>query len=150
MLHKEFWGMLFLGFVAWVFLAGTPQGRIKNVCAPIGWTGNVVVSLSALVLPDQQTTIQGYFNRFEYGCQFLTWRLFYQEDYNKYLAQQRANGLNKVAPAKSESGPLPPATPEKASDDASKADTGKPAAEPAPAGDKSAAPAVAPPAAPAN
>jgi hypothetical protein len=88
MLHKEFWGMLFLAFVAWVFLAGNPDERIKNVCRPIGWSGNVVVSLSALVVPDQQTTIQGYFQKFEYGCRFLTWRLFYQEAYNQWLAQQ--------------------------------------------------------------
>lgn len=89
MLHKEFWGMLFLAFVAWVFLSGTPDDRIKSACRPVGWTGNVVVSVSALVLPDQQTRVQGYFNNFEYGCRFLTWRLFYQEAYNNWLASQK-------------------------------------------------------------
>jgi len=105
MLHKEFWGMLFLAFVAWVFLSGTPDDRIKSVCRPVGWTGNVVVSVSALVLPDQQTRVQGYFNKFEYGCRFLTWRLFYQEAYNTWLAQQPQN-----RPAGAPGAPAAPAT----------------------------------------
>lgn len=91
MLHKEFWGILFLAFVAWVFVAGTPDERIANACRPIKWTGNVVVSLSALAMPDPQEKVNGYFNKIEYGCRYMTWRLFYQEAYNAWLAQQNAN-----------------------------------------------------------
>lgn len=105
MLHKEFWGILFLGFVAWVFIASNPQERIANVCRPVGWTGNVVVSVSALVLPDQQVKVQGYFDRFEYGCKYLTWRLFYQEQYNAWKASQAA------AQAKETSATPAPTTP---------------------------------------
>lgn len=88
MIHKEFWGLLFLAFVGWIFVAGNPSDRIKHACAPIGWTGNVITSLSALVLPSQQTTVDGWFDKFEYGCQYTAWRLIYQEDYNKYLQSQ--------------------------------------------------------------
>lgn len=122
MLHKEFWGMLFLAFVAWVFLSGTPDDRIKSVCRPVGWTGNVVVSVSALILPDQQTRVQGYFNKFEYGCRFLTWRLFYQEAYNNWLAQQQTRPAGApgapvapgTAPAAPASAPAPVPAPPKA------------------------------------
>lgn len=100
MLHKEFWGLIFLAFVAWVFVASTPQERIANACRPIGWAGNVVVSVSALVLPSQQATVQGYSNKVEYGCQYLTWRLFYQERYNAWNAQQQTSRTQKqVVPA---------------------------------------------------
>lgn len=85
MLHKEFWGLVFLGFVFWIISATTPQTRIENACRPVGWTGNVVTSMSALVLPAQQTKVQGWFDKLEYGCQYMTWRLFYQEAYNKYI-----------------------------------------------------------------
>jgi hypothetical protein len=88
MLHKEFWGLLFLGFIAWVFIAGTPQERINHFCKPIGWSGNAVVSLAALAVPNQQENVQGWFNKFEYGCQYMTWRLFYQADYNAWKEQQ--------------------------------------------------------------
>lgn len=105
MLHKEFWGMLFLAFVAWVFIAGSPLDRINHFCRPVGWTGNVVVSLSALVLPAQQARVQGYSDKMEYGCQYLTWRLFYQESYNAWKAQQDAHIKGKSPAA------VPAATP---------------------------------------
>lgn len=86
MLHKEFWGLVFLGFVFWIIAASTPAQRIENACRPIGWSGNVVTSLSALVLPNQQTKMQGWFDKFEYGCRYTVWRLFYQEAYNQWKA----------------------------------------------------------------
>lgn len=88
MLHKEFWGLLFLAFVAWIILATTPQKRIEHACRPIAWVGNVITSGSALAIPSQQTTIQKWFDKLEYGCQYTTWRLFYQEEYNKWLAEE--------------------------------------------------------------
>lgn len=126
MLHKEFWGLLFLVFVGWVFLAGTPQGRIQNVCRPIGWTGNVVVSLSALVVPDQQSRLQGYFKQFEYGCQFTTWRLFYQEEYNAWLEKNGGAKPESAAPVN----PASPAAQPEVAPSAQKADKAE-AKEPA-------------------
>lgn len=85
MLHKEFWGLLFLGFVFWVIAAASPSQRIENLCRPVGWAGNVVVSGTALVLPAHQAKVQGGFNSLEYGCRYMVWRLFYQDEYNKWL-----------------------------------------------------------------
>lgn len=90
MLHKEFWGILFLVLVGWIFLPGHPNDRIDHACRPIGWTGNVVTSVSSLVLPNHQQTVQGWFDKFEYGCEYTIWRLIYQDDYNKEQAALRA------------------------------------------------------------
>lgn len=114
MLHKEFWGLLFLGFVFWIVIATSPTNRIERVCTPIGWGGNVVTSLSALVLPKQQGTIQGWFDKLEYGCRYMTWRLFYQDDYNEWLKneglKQAEPSPSQAAPAKSEAVPSEQAT----------------------------------------
>lgn len=101
MLHKEFWGLLFLAFVAWILIATTPTRRIENACAPVGWGGNVITSLSALVLPKQQGTIQGWFDKLEYGCRYTTWRLFYQDEYNAWLKSTQGNtsATQQQAPA---------------------------------------------------
>lgn len=96
MIHKEFFGMLFLAFIAWVFIAGTPNDRIDNFCKPIGWTGNAVTSLSALAVPSQQENVKQWFDKFQYGCRYMTWRLFYQDEYNKFMKSQ---GLAPAAPA---------------------------------------------------
>lgn len=84
MLHKEFFGLIFLGFVFWIIVATTPNQRIENACRPVGWTGNIVTSLSALALPSQQGSVQGWFDKAEYGCRYTTWRLFYQDAYNQW------------------------------------------------------------------
>lgn len=126
MLHKEFFGLIFLGFVFWIIIATSPTQRIENACRPVGWTGNVVTSLSALVLPNHQTTVQGWFDKLEYGCRYTTWRLFYQEDYNKWKAAQKSQETpvstkdtqvpaSKEAPKQNsanEGGPNGPAVPE--------------------------------------
>lgn len=94
MLHKEFWGLVFLSFVVWIFIAGTPEKRIENACRPIGWGGNVITSLSALVMPNQQQATQSWFNKMEYGCRYLTWRLFYQDAYNAFIAEKARQESN--------------------------------------------------------
>ncbi len=105
MLHKEFWGLVFLGFVFWILAAATPQQRIANACRPVGWTGNVVVSGSALVLPAQQERVQGWFDKIEYGCQYTVWRLFYQDAYNQWKASTEGGAAPARAPATPPSAP---------------------------------------------
>lgn len=99
MIHKEFWGILFLLFVGWIFIPGTPNTRIEHACAPIGWSGNVVTSLSALALPNTQQTAQRWFDKFEYGCQYTVWRLIYQDEYNKWAAANNKPLAGQVAKA---------------------------------------------------
>ncbi len=72
-----------------------------------------MTSLSALVIPAQQENVKGWFGKFEYGCRYITWRMFYQDDYNAYMKSQAEKG---VAPAKAASSadapraPTPPAS----------------------------------------
>lgn len=108
MIHKEFWGLIFLGFVAWVILASDPTARINRGCRPIHWGGNLVVSLTALALPSQQSGVKKWVDKVEYGCRYSAWRLFYEEDYKEALErqQQASAALN-----------APPAQPQEASSD---------------------------------
>lgn len=94
MLTKEFWGILFLVFVGWVLIAGQPSKRIDRVCAPVEWTGNLSTSLAALVVPQYQRNLNHWFGKVDYACEYMVWRLLYQEDWNRYqagLAAQRAD-----------------------------------------------------------
>lgn len=110
MLHKEFWGLLFLAFVVWIFMAGDGSTRIARGCRPIAWGGNVVVSLTALALPNQQSGVKRWVDKVEYGCQYTAWRLFYQDDYNKALeAQERQAQLAQGGESGEQSAPTVPA-----------------------------------------
>lgn len=117
MLHKEFFGLIFLGFVFWIIAATTPTQRIENACRPIGWTGSVITSVSALVLPAHQGTVQNWFDTIEYGCRYTAWRLFYQDAYNQWKASVAAEEATPAARAPATKEPAPvvaPAPPEPA------------------------------------
>jgi len=87
-LHKEFWGLLFLAFVGWIFFTPDPQVRIARTCRPLLWTGNVAVSLTAFAMPSAQESVQKWSNKLDYGCRYTVWRLIYQDDYNRYVQGQ--------------------------------------------------------------
>ena len=101
-LHKEFWGLLFIVFVSMIFLSSDAHERINRACKPIEWVGSVVVSLSALAVPQHQVRVKGWFDSLDYGCQYTVWRVFYQDDYNKYLESQKrlSSAPTAVVPAK--------------------------------------------------
>lgn len=89
-------GLPILFFVIWVFAASSPQGRISRGCEPINWVGNVATSTTALSAESHTATTARWSDKLNYSCQFMVWRLFYQEDYNKAVAA----GL--VKPARNE------------------------------------------------
>lgn len=89
MLHKEFWGLVFLGFVVWVILASNPQTRMARACDPVLWTGNIGASLTAFASPNGASAVQKWGNKFDYGCRYTVWRLFYQSSYNKAMLAAR-------------------------------------------------------------
>jgi hypothetical protein len=96
--HELLWGAALLAFIAWVLLAPNPSMRINRVCRPIAWAGSGVVSLTALTAPKYESDAQEGGNRVVYGCEYSIWRLFYQKDYDKYLAGQRRRLLGAKAP----------------------------------------------------
>jgi hypothetical protein len=91
MLHKEFWGLLFLGFVVWIFMASDGQARIARTCRPMLWSGNIAVSLTAFASPATAETVQKWSNKLDYGCRYTVWRLIYQDDYNKYIQSEQGS-----------------------------------------------------------
>lgn len=76
-------------FIFWIFTAPLPQDRIARFCQPIHWVGNVATSTTALSAERHTGSAARWSDKLNYSCQFLTWRLFYQEDYNKALADGR-------------------------------------------------------------
>lgn len=87
--HELLWGSAIVAFIAWVLLASSATTRIDRVCRPLHWVSSGVVSLTALTVPKYETDVQDGGNRVVYGCEYSIWRLFYQKDYDSYLASQR-------------------------------------------------------------
>ncbi|MHB1826600.1 MAG: hypothetical protein ACYCV6_02765 [Steroidobacteraceae bacterium] len=87
--HELLWGSAIVAFIAWVLLAPNASMRIDRVCRPLHWASSGVVSLTALTAPKYEADAQNGGNRVVYGCEYSIWRLFYQKDYDAYLAAQR-------------------------------------------------------------
>ncbi len=87
--HELLWGSAIVAFIAWVLLAPDASMRINRVCRPLHWASSGVVSLTALTVPKYEVEAQDGGNRVVYGCEYSIWRLFYQKDYDAYLAAQR-------------------------------------------------------------
>jgi len=73
-------------FVFWVFAAPLPSERIVRVCEPIHWAGNLVTSTTALASDKHTSTSVRWSDKMNYSCQYMVWRLLYQDDYNKAVA----------------------------------------------------------------
>ncbi|MBU9199792.1 hypothetical protein KTD31_00065 [Burkholderia multivorans] len=73
-------------FVFWVFAAPLPSERIVRVCQPIHWVGNLATSTTALASQSSTGTSARWSDKLNYSCQYMVWRLLYQEDYNKAVA----------------------------------------------------------------
>ena len=99
--HELLWGSAIVAFIAWVLLAPNPSMRINRVCRPIAWASSGIVSLTALTAPKYESDAQDGGNRVVYGCEYSFWRLFYQKDYDKYLAGQRRRLLGPRASLRS-------------------------------------------------
>lgn len=78
-------GIPILFFVFWIFTAPLPQERISRVCEPIHWVGNLATSTTALSSAKHTETSARWSDKLNYSCQYLIWRLFYQDDYNKAI-----------------------------------------------------------------
>lgn len=88
-------------FVFWVFAAPLPSERIVRVCEPIHWAGNLVTSTTALASEKHTDTSVRWSDKLNYSCQYMVWRLLYQEDYNKAVAAGlvKNQDAGKQAPA---------------------------------------------------
>lgn len=73
-------------FVFWVFAAPLPSERISRTCEPIHWAGNLVTSTTALASEKNTGTSVRWTDKMNYSCQYMVWRLLYQDDYNKAVA----------------------------------------------------------------
>ena len=92
-------------FVFWVFAAPLPSERIERVCQPIHWAGNLVTSTTALASDKHTDTSVHWSDKMSYSCQYMVWRLIYQDEYNKAVAA----GLVKPADDKASAPQTAPA-----------------------------------------
>lgn len=89
--------ILTIAFLMWVISTPVPEERLDRVCTPVEKFGNVVVSLMALVSPEWVNGTRANMNDADYGCQYVIWRLFYEQSWIE--EQQRLEQEEQGTPA---------------------------------------------------
>ena len=75
-------------FAAWVMLPPSPNERMERVCKPIVWTGKAAVAVSDLASQKYSPDVERFFEKADYSCRYVIWKVFYQEEWLKKRLQQ--------------------------------------------------------------
>ena len=76
-------GGLVVVWIVWCFTTPNVDLRLMRACRPVDWTGNVVVSLTAFAGPTWEADVQHTFDRMDYMCRYVIWRLVYGQDWER-------------------------------------------------------------------
>ena len=81
MQHKPFsllFALAVFAWVIWIVMATDASVRISRGCEPVNWTGNLTVTIAAVMDPTWEAGTQRFFDRTDYVCRLSLWRLFYE------------------------------------------------------------------------
>ena len=94
--------VLLIVFAGWIFIASSDQERLVRACKPTQWVGGLAVSIVDLTAPKYSSTADGWITSLEYSCQYMLWRLFYEDAWLKYQEQAKENIYEAIEQTKQE------------------------------------------------
>jgi hypothetical protein len=74
---------LFLVFVGYIVLGGTPVERISRGCEPVTWIGRFAASVVSVIYPKGEAGVAAGFASGYQSCRLVVWRQFYAEEYKR-------------------------------------------------------------------
>jgi len=92
-MFKPFSLLFFIAVFTWIvriFLVTDGSERIERSCTPVEILGQVTISATALVADQYTGNMQATMNQWVYGCRYVVWRSFYEEDYLRYQTESEA------------------------------------------------------------
>jgi hypothetical protein len=89
---KPFSLIFFILVLAWlgsIFITSNPETRMDRTCVPIKYMDKAGTAGMQLFNADWGLPTHEFFEKVNYGCRFIVWRVFYADDWNKAQAQQQ-------------------------------------------------------------
>ncbi len=100
---KPFSLIFFVLVMVWfgsIFITTDPQVRMDRSCVPVSIVDKAATSGMMLLNDGWATGTHKLFEEAHYGCRFIIWRMFYEEDWQKARqAQQAAQQAGEAQPA---------------------------------------------------
>lgn len=106
-------GVALMFYVGWVATVTSPHVRMERACSPVGWVGRVSESFVMLIDSSERSarSAGSWFDGASYGCQFILWRVFYEEDWKLEQAAQARQAAELQAEAQRRPGARPAPSP---------------------------------------
>ena len=89
---KPFRLIFFVLIMAWfgsIFVTTDPQVRMDRTCVPVEYMDRAGTAGMQLVDASWGAATHQFFQNMHYGCRFVVWRVFYEEDWNRATQQQQ-------------------------------------------------------------
>lgn len=102
---KPFSLIFFIAVMVWmggIFVSTDPQVRMDRTCAPVEYMDKAGSGAMQLIDPGWGHATHIFFENMQYGCRFVVWRVFYEEDWKR--AQQQQQGRSQAAVRGAEGG----------------------------------------------
>lgn len=94
---KPFSLIFFIVVMVWmggIFVSTDPQVRMDRTCVPVEYMDKAGSGAMQLIDPGWGHATHKFFQNMQYGCRFVVWRVFYEEDWKR--AQQQSQGRPTV------------------------------------------------------
>ena len=104
---KPFSLVFFIAVMVWIgaiLISSDPQTRMDRFCIPVEYSDRASTSGMQLVDAGWGESTHKFFQNMHYGCRFVVWRMFYEEEWERAKGAKPAARIES-APAKNEEKP---------------------------------------------
>ena len=106
-MFKPFSLIFFVLVMVWmgsILITSDPQKRMDRACVPIEYADKGATAVMSLLGREWGEGTHKLFVKTHYGCRYVIWTMFYEEEWNR-RAQQAPASLQPPSPARDASAP---------------------------------------------
>lgn len=103
---KPFSLIFFVAVMVWlgsIFITTDPQERMDRSCVPVQVTDKAATAAMQLIDTGWGQATHQMFQNLHYGCRFVIWRVFYEDDWNRLKALDDYKRQSTGGPARAAS-----------------------------------------------
>lgn len=95
-MFKPFSILFFIASMIWfgsILITTDPQARMDRTCIPVDYAKRATTAGLLLVNDEWSQESDKLFDKWLYGCKFVIWRMFYENDWNKSSDTEKRNAI---------------------------------------------------------
>ena len=78
-----------------ILVTTDPERRMERTCVPMAFAEKAATAGMVLIDDEWAQSTHELFTKWHYGCKFIVWRMFYEEDWNKTPDQDKRDAIQQ-------------------------------------------------------